>query len=111
MEQGRGFSALIRFRDLSLKCLLEGVEFCYRDNKLQKWNKVWVEGGRKFEQECRSNGAGRFILCSIIIVEAKRFSLVFPKRRGPWGMAHFGGEAMIVKGRSCSKGQESGPFN
>ena len=30
-ERGRGFSSWIRFRDLSFRCLLEGVEFCCRD--------------------------------------------------------------------------------
>ncbi|KAL6345748.1 hypothetical protein AAG906_017492 [Vitis piasezkii] len=41
--------------------------------------KVWEEEGRKFRLERRVNGAGRYVLCSVVDVETKRFCLVFPK--------------------------------
>ena len=46
------------------------------------WSNVWKEGGRRFKLECRSNGAGRFLFCSVVTEEAKRFLLIFPKERG-----------------------------
>lgn len=39
-ERGIGFSAWIRFEDLILCCLLEGVETCYRDEDLVRWKEV-----------------------------------------------------------------------
>ncbi|RVW36075.1 Transposon TX1 uncharacterized 149 kDa protein [Vitis vinifera] len=47
--------------------------------------KVWEEEGRKFKLERRVNGAGRYVLCSIVDVETKRFCLVFPKGKGLLG--------------------------
>ena len=44
--------------------------------------KVWEEGGRKFRLECRSNETGRFLLCSVRDVEAKKYCLVFPEGKG-----------------------------
>ena len=44
--------------------------------------KVWEEGGRKFRSECRSNETGRFLLCSVRDVEAKKYCLVFPEGKG-----------------------------
>ena len=49
-ERGRGLSAWIRFRDLSLCCLFERVETCCRDEGLVRWRKAW-EGRRKFKME------------------------------------------------------------
>ena len=34
---------------------------------------MWEEEGRKFKVERRENGLGRYILCSVIDVESKRF--------------------------------------
>ncbi|RVW51636.1 hypothetical protein CK203_066810 [Vitis vinifera] len=52
--------------------------------------KVWEEEGRKFKVERRENGAGRYILCSVIDVESKRFCLVVPEGKGiPGGWALF----------------------
>ncbi|KAL6343750.1 hypothetical protein AAG906_027520 [Vitis piasezkii] len=41
--------------------------------------------GRKFKVEIRENGVGRYILCSIIVVESKRFCLVVPEGKGLLG--------------------------
>ncbi|RVX16461.1 hypothetical protein CK203_005894 [Vitis vinifera] len=52
-------------------------------------NKGWVEDGREFRLELRSNGAGRLILCSVCSVETKRFTLSFPEGRslpGGWSI-------------------------
>ena len=81
-ERGIGFSAWIRFEDLILCCLLEGVEACYRDEDLVRWSKGWEEGGRKFKLERRLNKSGRFLFCSIVAEGAKRSSLIFLEGRG-----------------------------
>lgn len=47
----------------------------------------WEEGRRRFKLQCRSNGAGRFIQCSVLSAEAKKFVLVFPEGRR---VEHFG---------------------
>ncbi|RVX01710.1 hypothetical protein CK203_024397 [Vitis vinifera] len=82
MERSKGFSNWIRFGEFGLRCLLGGVEACCREDKFGKVIKTWEEEGRKFRLELRANGAGRFILCSVRDLEAKRFSLVFPEGRG-----------------------------
>ena len=41
-----------------------------------------MKGGRKFKLERRLNGVGRFIFCFVIMIKAKRFTLIFPKGRG-----------------------------
>lgn len=38
-EKGRGLSTWIRFRELSLHYLLEGVEAYYKDEVMVSWNK------------------------------------------------------------------------
>ena len=80
-ERGRSLSAWIRFGKLSLRCLLEGVESFCRDEVLVRWCNSWEEGGRKFKLERRSNGTLRFLFCSVITKEGKRFSLIFPEGR------------------------------
>lgn len=82
MERSKGFSNWIRFGDYGLRSLLGGVEACCREEKFGKVIKTWVEGRRKFRLELRANEAGRYILCSVRDLEAKRFSLVFPEGRG-----------------------------
>lgn len=42
------------------------------------------ERGRRFKLY-RSNGAGRFIQCTMFSAEAKKFVLVFPEGRGALG--------------------------
>ena len=54
--------------------------------------KVWEEEGRKFQLERRVNGAGRYVLCSVVDVEAKIFCLVFPEGKGV-----IGGWAILVE--------------
>ncbi|RVX21574.1 hypothetical protein CK203_002339 [Vitis vinifera] len=65
-----------------VKVFAWGVEACCREDKFGKVIKNWEEEGRKFRLELRANGAGRYILCSVRDLEAKRFSLVFPEGRG-----------------------------
>ena len=45
----------------------------------------WEDEGRKFRLEKRTNGVGRFVLCSILDLESKRFCLVFPEGKGLLG--------------------------
>lgn len=39
-EKQKDFLAWIRFGDLSLRCLLEGMETCCRDEVLVRWSKA-----------------------------------------------------------------------
>ena len=61
----RGISSWIRFGEVSLRCLLEGVEACCREIDNRSWVLGWEEGGRKYRLERRFNEARRFILCSV----------------------------------------------
>ncbi|RVX06960.1 hypothetical protein CK203_014938 [Vitis vinifera] len=63
-ERSKGLSSWIRFGEKGLSLLLEGVEAWCRGESNSKLLKVWDEGARKFRLECRSNVAGRFLLCS-----------------------------------------------
>ena len=85
VERSRGFSSWIRFGVSSLRKLLECFEECCREEKKGRLVKVWEEEGRKFRLERRVNGAGRYVLCSVVDVEAKRFCLVFPEGKGVIG--------------------------
>ena len=58
------------------------VEAWCRGESSSRCLKVWEDGGRKFRLECRSNEAGRFILCLVLDVEAKKYCLVFPEGKG-----------------------------
>ncbi|RVX15844.1 hypothetical protein CK203_005809 [Vitis vinifera] len=62
--------------------VVQGVEAWYRGESSSRRSKVWKEEGRKFRMRCRSNEAGRFLLCPVRDVEAKKFCLVFPKGNG-----------------------------
>ncbi|WKA06293.1 hypothetical protein VitviT2T_024196 [Vitis vinifera] len=84
-ERSKGITSWIRFGDFSLCRLLEGIEFCCRGREDRGWSIVWEEKGRKYNLERRSNGAGRFLLCSVRDLEAKRFCLVFPEGKGLTG--------------------------
>ena len=64
---------------------MEGFEECCREEKKGRLVKVWEEEGRKFWLERRVNWAGRYVLCSVVDVEAKRFCLVFPEGKGMIG--------------------------
>ncbi|RVW34955.1 hypothetical protein CK203_098268 [Vitis vinifera] len=81
-ERSRGFDSWIRFGEASLCCLLEGVETCCREVDDQRWAIEWLEGNKKFRMERRLNKAGRFILCSVRDMEAKRYSIIFPEGKG-----------------------------
>ena len=81
-ERSKGLSSWIRFGEKGLSLLLEGVEAWCRGESNSKLLKVWDEGARKFRLECRSNVAGRFLLCSVRDVERKKFCLVFPEGSG-----------------------------
>ena len=78
LERSKGFSSWIKFGEKSFSSLLEGVEDWCREESSSRRLRVWEEGGRKYRLECRSNVAGRYLLCSVRDVEAKRFCLVFP---------------------------------
>ena len=82
LERSKDFSSWIRFSENSLSLLLEGVEAWCRGESSSRRLKVWKEEGRKFRMRCRSNEAGRFLLCPVRDVEAKKFCLVLPKGNG-----------------------------
>ncbi|RVW38063.1 hypothetical protein CK203_097261 [Vitis vinifera] len=86
-ERCKGLSSWIRFGDASLSSLLVGVESCCRDRDDSNWSLAWEEENRKYRLERRTNEAGRFILCSVRDLEAKRFCLIFPEGKrlsGGW---------------------------
>ncbi|KAL6349008.1 hypothetical protein AAG906_033664 [Vitis piasezkii] len=84
-ERCKGITSWIRFGDASLSSLLAGVESCCRGRDDRSWSLVWDEEGRKYRMERRSNEAGRFLLCSVCDLEAKRFCLIFPEGKGLFG--------------------------
>ena len=92
MERSRGFTSWIKFGGLSLCCLMEGVEVCCKGEFAKRFVKSWEDGGRKFRLECHANEAGKFILCSVVDSEAKKYCLVFPEGKGI-----LGGWAMLAE--------------
>ncbi|RVW50374.1 hypothetical protein CK203_086394 [Vitis vinifera] len=82
LERSKGFSSWIKFGEKSFSSLLEGVEDWCREESSSRRLRVWEEGGRKYRLECRSNVAGRYLLCSVRDLEAKRFCLVFSEGKG-----------------------------
>ncbi|RVX18713.1 putative ribonuclease H protein [Vitis vinifera] len=82
LERSKGFSSWMKFGVKSFSFLLEGVEDWCRGESSSRRLKVLEEGGRKYRLECRSNKAGRYLLCSVRDLEAKRFCLVFPEGKG-----------------------------
>ncbi|RVW26082.1 hypothetical protein CK203_112550 [Vitis vinifera] len=82
LERSKGLSSWIKFGEKSLSSLLEGVEEWCREESSSRSLRAWEEGGRKYRLECRSNAAGRYLLCSVRDSEAKRFCLVFPEGKG-----------------------------
>ncbi|RVX20319.1 hypothetical protein CK203_004873 [Vitis vinifera] len=99
VERSRGFSSWIRFGASGLRKLLECFEECCREEKKGRLVKVWEEEGRKFRLERRVNGAGRYVLCSVVDVEAKRFCLVFPEGKGVIGGATIDDEEERCSGK------------
>ncbi|RVW92068.1 hypothetical protein CK203_037069 [Vitis vinifera] len=90
MERSRGFTSWIKFGGLSLCCLMEGVEVCCKGEFAKRFVKSWEDGGRKFRLECHANEAGKFILCSVVDSEAKKYCLVFPEGKGILGESKVG---------------------
>ena len=90
-ERCRGITSWIRFGEVSLSWLLDGVEACCRDNGNRRWVLDWEEGGRKYRLEQHSNEAGRFLLHSVLDLESKRYCIIFPE-----GRALFGGCNILV---------------
>ena len=82
LERSRGFSSWIRFGERSLSYLLEGVEAWCRGESSSRCLKGWEDGGRKFRLECCSNEVGRFLLCFVRDLEAKKFCLVVLEGKG-----------------------------
>ena len=80
-ERCKGITSWIRFWDVSLSRLLVGIETCCRGRDDRGWSLAWEEG-RKYRLERRSNEVGRFLLCSVRDLEAKRFCLIFPEGKG-----------------------------
>ncbi|RVW46812.1 hypothetical protein CK203_075677 [Vitis vinifera] len=73
-ERGGGrswFAVDLKSFEISIK----GVEACCREEKFEKVVKSWEEEGRRFRLERHANEAGRFILCSVRDLEAKRVGL------------------------------------
>ena len=57
---------------------------------------MWYEGGRGYKLEMDNNKAGRFLFTTVLSIEEKRFSLVFPE-----GKVLFGGwKILAIKLRS-----------
>ena len=113
MERSKGFSSWIRFGEKSLSYLLEGVEAWCRGESNLRCLKVWEKRGRKFRLKCRSNEAGRFLLCSVRDVEAKKYCLVFLKEKGlvgGWLLLAQKLRALGVSTPTLSKG-DLGPSN
>ena len=69
---------------MTLRCLLEEVETCCRDEDLVRWSKAWEEGERKFKLEHWLNGAERYLFCSVVIEEVKRFLFEEKGFHGGW---------------------------
>ena len=83
--RGRSFSSWIRFGERGLSVLLEGVEACCQKEGLKVFNNSWLEGGRSYKLQLRSNEAGRYLFCSVVSAEANRFVLIFSEGRGCQG--------------------------
>ena len=81
MERSRGLTSWIRFKGLSLCCLLEGVETWYRGEFAKRFVKSWENGGRKFRLECRANEMSRFIH-ALWLTRKKNYCLVFLEGKG-----------------------------
>lgn len=78
--------------------MLDGVNECCREEREGRSVRSWEDEGKKFKLERHVNEAGRFVLCSVIDLEAKRFCVVFLKGKGL-----IGGWAMLAK-KLCSLG-------
>ena len=78
VEISRGVSSWIWFGERRLNWLLREVEDCCKGEDCEFVVKRWEEDGRKYIQEKRSNAVGRFLLCSVVDLDSKRFFLSVP---------------------------------
>ena len=62
-KKSKGVISWIQFGEESLSSLLKGVNECRRKQVSDRWRLEWKEEKRSFRLECRSNKAGRFLLC------------------------------------------------
>ena len=97
-ERSKGITSWIRFGDVSLCRLLAGVEFCCRGGDDKGRSHAWEEEGRSYRLEKCLNEAGRFILCLVHDLEAKRFCLIFPEGKGLSGGWNILAEKLRVVG-------------
>ncbi|RVW88494.1 hypothetical protein CK203_043831 [Vitis vinifera] len=86
------------FGSISLCCLLEGVKACCKGEFAKRYLKNWEDGGRKFKLECRENEADRFLLCSVVDLEANKYCLAFSE-----GKDILGGWTLLAE-KLCSFG-------
>ena len=62
------------------------METCCKDEDLVRWSKAWEEGERNFKLEHRLNGAGKYLFCSVVTEEVKRFSFEGRGFHGGWAV-------------------------
>ena len=91
-ERCRGVTSWNKFVDASLQCLLGGVEAYCRDNGDRKWALNWEERGRKYRLEHCSNKVGRFLLCSVCDLRAKKILYYCSRKKGTAGGVEHSGE-------------------
>ncbi|RVW83895.1 hypothetical protein CK203_042030 [Vitis vinifera] len=92
-ERSKGISSWIQLGEVSLRCLLDGVEAYCREIDNRSWVLGWEEGGRKYSVERHSNEAGRFILCFVRDLKTKKNQHYLSRREGAfWWMEYSGRE-------------------
>ena len=92
-ERSKGISSWIQLGEVSLRCLLDGVEAYCREIDNRSWVLGWEEGGRKYRLERHSNEAGRFILCFVRDLKTKKNQHYLSRREGAfWWMEYSGRE-------------------
>ena len=82
IERSKGAVSWIRFGGEGLRTFWKGVVECYGRKIPKNWRVEWQEEKRYFLLECRSNRAGRFLLCLVRDGEGKKHSIVFPEGKG-----------------------------
>ncbi|RVW91099.1 hypothetical protein CK203_039965 [Vitis vinifera] len=81
-ERCRGITSWIRFGEVSLSWLLDGVEACCRDNGNRRWVLDWEEGGRKYRLEQYSNEAGSSFSVQFSILSLREIAKPRPRKIG-----------------------------
>lgn len=82
IKRGHGFSEWNRLGGKGLCMHLEGVEASHQSENLKSFTKDWMQGGRCYKLQLHMNRARRFLMCSMLSVETKMFTLVFPEGKG-----------------------------